>query len=118
MSDIDVIVLDVDGGPMLLECLASIHAQTIAPRRVLVLDNGSRVPVTQRIADVEVLRSETNLGFAGGANAAFHGTTSPYVALVNNDVVLEPDWLATVAEALDRDAQLAAVQTILVRPDG
>lgn len=118
MNDADVLVLDVDGGPMLAECLASIRAQTLAPRRVLVFDNGSRVPVAERLPDVEVLRSETNLGFAGGANAAFVATTSPYVALVNNDVVLRPDWLATVAEALDRDAQLAAVQTIIVRPDG
>jgi GT2 family glycosyltransferase len=117
MSDVDVIVLDLDGGAMLSECLASIRAQTIAPTRVVVFDNGSRVPAAQRVPDVEVLRSESNLGFAGGANAAFRATASPYVALVNNDVVLSPDWLETVAEALDRDAQLAAVQTIIVRPD-
>ena len=118
MSEVDVIVLDIDGGDMLAECIASIRAQSIVPRRVVVFDNGSRVPAAQRVKDVEVLRSETNLGFAGGANAAFQATASPYVALVNNDVVLGAGWLATVVEALDRDAQLAAVQTIIVRPDG
>jgi len=110
---IDVIVLDVDGGPMLDECLASIRAQTVQPARVVVFDNGSRVPTPNATA-----RSETNLGFAGGANAAYAHTTAPYVALVNNDVVLQPDWLATVRDALDRDEQLAAVQTIIRRPDG
>jgi GT2 family glycosyltransferase len=40
------------------------------------------------------------------------------VALVNNDVVLDRDWLATVRDALDRDGKLAAVQTIIRRPDG
>jgi len=115
MSDVDVIVLDVDGGPMLDECLASIGAQTVSPAKRIVFDNGSRVPVK---ADAEVHRSETNLGFAGGANAAYRFTTAPYIALVNNDVVLDGDWLASVRDALDRDEKLAAVQTIIRRPDG
>ena len=104
---VDVIVLDVDGGPMLRDCLASIAAQTHAPRRVIVFDNGSRTPTPGAI------RSEVNLGFAGGMNAALQHSDAPFVALVNNDVVLDPDWLATVAEAMARDDKLAAVQTII-----
>ena len=110
---IDIIVLDLDGGAMIDECLASIAAQTVRPSRVIVFDNGSRTPTKNATA-----RSETNLGFAGGANAALRLSTAPYVALVNNDVVLDRDWLAYVRDALDRDAQLAAVQTIIRRPDG
>jgi GT2 family glycosyltransferase len=110
---IDIIVLDLDGGAMLDECLASIHAQTVQPSRVIVFDNGSRTPTKNATA-----RSETNLGFAGGANAALRLSTAEYVALVNNDVVLDPEWLEYVRDALDRDAQLAAVQTIIRRPDG
>lgn len=116
MNDVDVIVLDIDGGPMLDACLASIAAQTMAPRRTIVLDNGSRVPL--RRDDVHVLRSDENLGFAAGVNHACATTTAPYVALVNNDVILDPDWLSHVREAFDRDAKLAAVQTIIRRPDG
>jgi len=109
---IDVIVLDLDGGPMLDECLTSIRAQTV-PHRLILFDNGSRTPTPNATH-----RSERNLGFAGGANAAFRLASAPYVALVNNDVVLAPDWLAHVRDALDRDEQLAAVQTIIRRPDG
>ena len=111
-APIDVIVLDLDGGPMLDECLASIRAQTV-PHRVILFDNGSRTPTPNATH-----RSERNLGFAGGANAAFALAKTPYVALVNNDVVLADDWLAHVRDALDRDEQLAAVQTIIRRPDG
>jgi GT2 family glycosyltransferase len=110
---IDIIVLDLDGGAMLDECLASIHAQTVPPSQVIVFDNGSKTPTKNATA-----RSETNLGFAGGANAALRHSSAPYVALVNNDVVLDPDWLGYVRDALDRDPQLAAVQTIIRRPDG
>lgn len=110
---IDILVLDLDGGPMLEECLTSIRAQTVQPARVIVFDNGSSTPTPNATA-----RSETNLGFAGGANAAMRLSTAPYVALVNNDVVLDDDWLAYVRDALDRDEKLAAVQTIIRRPDG
>lgn len=114
----DVIVLDIDGGAMLEECLASIRNQTVKPRRILVLDNGSQTPVSQRVNEVEIIRSETNLGFAGGANEAYRHSTAAYVALINNDVVLDPDWLATTEAALERDEKLGAVQTIIRRPDG
>src|SRR5258708_22286874 len=115
MSDagavVDVIVLDVDGGPMLRDCLASIAAQTFPPRRVIVFDNGSQTPT------VGAIRSDVNLGFAGGMNAALQHSDAPFVALVNNDVVLDADWLATVAEAMRGDDKLAAVQTIIRRDD-
>jgi GT2 family glycosyltransferase len=135
----DVIVLDVDGGTMLEECIASIFAQTVKPTRVIVFDNGSHAPVFDRLAagssqpavdrstahrppptaySYEILRTETNVGFARAVNDAFRHTTAPYVALINNDVILDRDWLEQVRDALDRDEKLAGVQTIIRRPDG
>jgi GT2 family glycosyltransferase len=105
---------------MLCACLASIASQTLTPREVIVFDNGSRTPVAERIAfrpGLDVLRTNTNLGFAGGNNEAYRHATGNYIALINNDVVLDRDWLATVAAALDADPKLAAVQTILRRDD-
>ncbi|MEA2327463.1 MAG: hypothetical protein QOE68_2422 [Thermoanaerobaculia bacterium] len=120
MSDVSVIVLDIDGGDMLRACLDSIAAQTLPPREVIVFDNGSRTPVAERIAfrhGLHVFRSETNLGFAGGNNAAYRHATGQYIALINNDVILDRDWLARVVTALDADPKLAAVQTILRRDE-
>lgn len=112
----DFIVLDVDGGPMLAECIASIRAQTVKPTRIIVFDNGSNAPVA--LPGVEILRSETNVGFARAVNDVFLHTTAPYVALVNNDVVLDRDWHASLRDALERDEKLAGAQTIIRRPDG
>src|SRR3954463_12008216 len=117
MSDVSVIVLDIDGGDMLRNCLDSIAAQTLPPREVIVFDNGSRTPVAERISSPSIFRSETNLGFAGGNNAAYRHASGDYIALINNDVILDRDWLATVAAALDGDPKLAAVQTILRRDE-
>jgi GT2 family glycosyltransferase len=112
VSGVDFIVLDVDGGAMLRTCIDSIKRQTVAPHRIIVFDNGSQVPV--QLDDAEVFRSDLNLGFAGGVNAAFAHVETPFVALINNDVVLDEDWLAAVLDAM-RDESVAAVQTILRR---
>jgi len=120
MTDVSVIVLDIDGGDMLRACLDSIASQTLPPREVIVFDNGSRSPVAKRIAfrpSLHLFRSDTNLGFAGGNNEAYRHATGNYIALVNNDVVLDRDWLAIVAAALDGDPKLAAVQTIIRRDE-
>ncbi len=120
MTDASIIVLDIDGGDMLLACLDSIASQTLPPREVIVFDNGSRTPAAERISfrhGLHVFRSETNLGFAGGNNEAYRHATGTYIALINNDVVLDRDWLATVAGALDANQKLAAVQTILRRDE-
>jgi len=106
MSDVDFIVLDLDGGPMLQDCLRSIERQS--PHRIIVFDNGSRTPTPNATA-----RSEKNLGFAGGVNAALQYAGAPFVALINNDVVLDDDWLETVRNAMDD--RTAAVQTVIRR---
>src|SRR5947208_11370085 len=115
MSDVEVIVLDIDGGAMLRDCIDSIKKQSIAPREVIVFDNGSRMPL--QLAGVRIIRSETNVGFAAGVNAAYRQTTADYVALVNNDVILDRDWLATVKKALDRDVRIGAAQTVIRRDE-
>jgi GT2 family glycosyltransferase len=113
MSDVDVIVLDIDGGDMLRACIESVRAQTTAVGDIVVFDNGSRVPVS--LDGARVMRSEANVGFAEGVNRAYATTTAEFVALVNNDVILDRDWLAVVKRAMDADARLGAVQTVIRR---
>ena len=116
---VDAIVLDVDGGAMLDACIASLRAQTWPFAKIVVFDNGSRVPVADRGIDgVDIHRSDTNLGFTGGVNEAFRHVRGELVALINNDVVLDRDWLETVHAAMQRDPKLAAVQTVNRREDG
>ena len=117
MTVVDALVLDIDGGAMLESCLASLARQTQRIREVVVFDNGSRVPVSVRTTGVRTLRSEINLGFTGGVNEAYAATSGELVALINNDVVLDDDWLQTVVEAMDGDPGLGAVQTWIRRDE-
>ncbi len=116
MTDVAAIVLDATGGgDMLHACLDSIHNQSVAPREIVVFDNGSPSPVGAQGA--RVIRSETNIGFAAGVNEAYRQTRSEFVALINNDVVLDRDWFAVVLQVLEIDRKAGAVQTVIRRDE-
>ena len=106
---------------MLDALLASMAAQTIPFRKVIVWDNGSTVPTASRIAPsplpIRIHRSEKNLGFSGGINHAMYLTDAPFVAWINSDARLEPTWSEGLLGAI-ADSGVAAAQAINVADDG
>lgn len=76
---------------------------------VIVVDNGSAddsVAVAER-ARAHVLQLERNFGFAVAVNRGIESATSDWIAILNNDVTLAPDWLAILlASAQPEDAFL------------
>lgn len=123
MSDVEAVVLDLDGGEALERCLDSLRSQTLVPRRILVVDNGSRIPVSARLAEsdrslMEILRCDRNLGFTGGINRAMRSVRAPFVAWINNDVELDLRWLETLRQLFTERVELAAAQSIVSRRAG
>jgi GT2 family glycosyltransferase len=119
---VELIVLDLDGGEMLVRLLAALERQTILPSRVIIVDNGSADPVAGRLRHqpfpVEPIRLETNRGFTGGVNAAFGRLRCRYAGLLNNDAEPEPEWLEKMTAVLDRQPRVAAVQSLIVDGSG
>ena len=121
MTQVDVIVLDWDGGEALIDCLHSLDAQSLKPSRVIIVDNGSRVPVYQRLPkDVikipyVLIRNETNQGFTGGINRAMKEVKAPFVAWVNNDAVLSEKWLEKLLPLVSGEGKIAGAQCVNLR---
>ena len=102
-----VVVLNYNGIADTLACLASLRAQTV-PASVLVIDNASRAddfsPIAADFPDVEIVRLDQNLGWAGGNNVGLRlGLARGFdqICLLNNDTVLAPDALAELLAAAD-----------------
>jgi len=96
-----VVIVTFSAEPEMLQaCLASVAAGGDVDR-VIVVDNGANAEVP---IDIECVRPSRNLGYGGGANAGFRraaelGATA--IALINDDVVVEPGWLRPLIAALD-----------------
>ncbi len=123
MSDVQVVVLDLDGGDRLVQCLSALTLQTDPPSGIIVVDNGSRTPVTERLpaelaSRVRVLRLCRNTGFTGGINLAMAEVSAPFVAWVNNDAEVDASWIATLRAHFQHQPRLAAVQSVVMREDG
>lgn len=120
-AEVELIVLDWDGGTTLEDCLRSIEVQTLRPSRVIIVDNGSRVPVYQRLPKgiltipYTLLRNDTNLGFTGGINRAMSEVRAPFVGWVNNDAVLSEKWLEKLLPAVSAEGKIAGVQSVILR---
>ncbi|HEX4438724.1 MAG TPA: glycosyltransferase family 2 protein [Thermoanaerobaculia bacterium] len=122
LPDVDAVVVNRDGGDALFRALDSLAAQTGVAVSAVVVDNGSARAERERIAAEQpatrVIAFSGNLGFAGAANEGIARTRAPFVLLVNNDAVLEPDYAAALAARLAMDDRLAAVQGLVLTEDG
>ncbi len=102
-----VVVVNYNGEQFLQSCVDSILAQSSPPGEVIVVDNGSAdrsLDILRSIGDVRlrVLPLADNVGYAAGCNAGIQECRGDLIAVLNNDVVLDPDWLKTL---LDHDSQ-------------
>ncbi len=96
MPEVAVVVLNYNGRDLLDACLESL-GRLCTPARLVLADNGSTdgslATVRQRYPGVEAVDLGRNLGFAAGYNAALRAVDAKWLALVNNDAALEPDWI-------------------------
>jgi GT2 family glycosyltransferase len=89
-----------------LSSLASVLAMQYGHLRLCLVDNGSTdgtaAEVTARYPDVAVLRTERNLGIAGGYNLGMEHALAQgaaYVLIMNNDIEVASDMLTALLAA-------------------
>ena len=102
---ITVIVVNWNGKDVTLDCLASLQRVHTPSLHVLVVDNGSTddsvTAIRSQYPAVDVLALQENRRFAGGNNAGIQkafAEGADFVLLLNNDTVVDPDFLLTLFE--------------------
>jgi GT2 family glycosyltransferase len=121
---VGVVVVSYNPGPHLARCLEAVGGQTLAPQRVIVVDNGSAdgglAGLGGLAGEREIVALGRNTGFAAGANRGVERAADcDWVALLNPDAFPEPGWLeALVRHARERPevALLASRQLIADDP--
>nr|MDQ3936369.1 glycosyltransferase family 2 protein [Actinomycetota bacterium] len=119
MSAPAVVIPNWNGRDWLPACLDSIAAQTLAPSEVVVVDNGSTDGSLELLRErgVRMIELGRNTGFAFAVNRGIEAAEAELVALVNTDVVLEPDWLERMTAALARHPEAASAACKMVALD-
>ena len=94
-------------------CLNSILGQNFQDFNILIIDNGSSDGTVRLLREeypqIKIVEHPDNIGFAKAHNQAISWTDSDYIMLLNQDVILEPDYLKKTISYLDSHQETAAL---------
>ena len=116
-----------DGMAWLPRCIDSLAAQADVDVELLVIDNGSSDGTAGWLADrlagspgAQLDLRPGNTGYAPAHDAHILRARTPFVLLLNQDIELDPDFLATALGVLRARPGVASVQSLVTRlgPDG
>ncbi len=114
MKKVSIVTVNYNHSHVTDELLDSIAVKNTYPNiEIVVVDNASKVnPVPAWITkypNVTFIRSEVNLGFAGGNNIGINAATGDYFFLVNNDTEFTEGLIETLVETLDTHPEVGMV---------
>jgi GT2 family glycosyltransferase len=112
-----IIIPNFNGRAFLPRLMESLDAQRRRDFVICVVDDRSTDDSAEWIRrhrpDVGLIVNERNMGFAASCNAGLRVATTPFVALLNNDTHVAPDWLDRALARFD-DPTVGAVQSLVL----
>jgi GT2 family glycosyltransferase len=106
---VSFIVVNWNGAGYLEECLSALENQSYSINEILVVDNGSTDSsreILARFPRIRVIWNETNRGFGSANNQALAQSGGEMIAFINNDTVLDRDWLTRILEPMEQSPEV------------
>ena len=115
MNMVSIIIPNYNGGDLLYICIDSIYKNiSIKDFEIIVVDNGSTDNSINRVKsnfqNVEIISSNSNLGYSGGCNLGATHASGKYLLFLNNDTEHSNEWIEKLVYFLDSYSKIAAVQ--------
>lgn len=120
---ISIITVNFNGRIFLKNLFNSILSLDCPPEeiQIIMVDNnstdGSVEFVKKEFPQVEIVALKRNKGYAGGNNEGFKHSKGKYIALINNDCVVEKEWLSEMLSIFRQstdDSRIGAVGSKVV----
>ena len=106
-------------------CLSSLEKQTVTPREVIVVVDGGITPEVQEVIDtfkqhsklplIQINNSERK-GAQVSRSIGLGAATGDIITYLDDDVTLEPDWLAQILKGYQDNEDIAGVGGIVIDP--
>lgn len=121
---VSVIIVNYNGRHHLEKCLPSLFGTRKIGMEVIVVDNGSRDDsvawMREHWPQVRIMAEQSNLGFGRANLVGVLAARSNYVALLNSDTVVTPDWLTHLIQPMLVDPGVGSTCSqlrLLSKPD-
>ena len=116
MKRVAIIILNWNQEADTVECLTSLKALKYENYEIILVDNGSHDGspdiLQKQFPNIKMIRNPKNLGFVGGNNVGIKETLktgADYILLLNNDTVVEPDFLSLLVQTMENDKTVGVV---------
>ncbi|MGQ9469595.1 MAG: glycosyltransferase family 2 protein [Nitrososphaerales archaeon] len=104
---VSLIILTCNNKQILAKCLNSVVAIKYRNLEVIVVDNassdGTSKLISENFSNVKIVRSERNLGYAGGNNLGIRNARGDYVILLNDDTIVDPKFVSRLVEGMEAE---------------
>jgi GT2 family glycosyltransferase len=110
-----VSIISINFNQLQVTCdmLDSLTKITYPNYEVIIVDNDSYLDPTERIESnyphVKLIKSDQNLGFAGGNNLGIRQAKGKYFMMLNNDTEVDPHFLEPLVEAMEKNSRIGMV---------
>ena len=120
--DVSIIIVTLNGGRMLLDCVDSVFASTKGITfEVIVVDNGSTDnsidELAKRYPEIKLIRNGGNLGFAKAVNMGIDVSAGRYLCLLNNDTRVKEGTFESLVVLLNNKKDCGIVAPQLLNED-
>ena len=115
-SPVTVVIPTIGSSPVFERCLEALSSSRNATAHIVVVaDSQTDSTTIPRQLCNRLVIAPAHSGFAVSCNLGLAECVTPYAAIVNDDAVVEPDWLSILVAELEKDPQAAAAQGMNLR---
>jgi len=118
------VVLNFNRREDTLQCISSLAQNTYKNQKIILLDNsstdGSVKAVEARFPEVQIIRLQQNLGYAGNNNVGIDEAMrqgAEWIFVLNEDTVLAPDCVAQLVSVGEGDPTIGIVGPMVYHHD-
>ncbi|MFN3951537.1 MAG: glycosyltransferase family 2 protein [Thermaurantimonas sp.] len=121
---VSILSVNYNQTQMTIELIESLQKVNYPDIEIVIVDNGSERdlpdPIGQKFPDIKFLKTGKNLGFAGGNNYGLKHCHGELIFFVNNDVLVEPDFLEPLVEHFEKHPRcgMASPRIVYHKPEG
>ncbi len=119
--DLSVVIVSYNTREILHRCFQHLKESADGLKlEIIVVDNASKDGSVEMLEaeypDIQVIRSEVNLGFGAANNRALLEATGRYVVLLNSDAFLRPDALRRAIDHMEKNPDVGLGGGRLIGP--
>ncbi len=113
---VSIITINYNQNTVTIDFLKSLETISYSNFEVIVVDNGSKksFQYDKKIFQVKIIRSDKNLGFAGGNNLGMKSAKGQYYLLINNDTEVESCFLEPMVELMEINSNIGIISPKII----